>query len=101
MTIAVYVAEIDGRGVAAFNAEHITEAEQLIESPWFKDDLYEFGWNGKSSIFLRNPYPEEREKFELSWAKATRAGDVDEGGTWLLWLVPAELTDGDEDVDDD
>src|SRR5258708_36966136 len=38
-SVTVYVAEIKGRGVAAFHADTGSEAERLLRDPDFPDDL--------------------------------------------------------------
>ena len=104
----VFVAEINGRGIAAFNADSRDEAENFLEqlknSTLLELDDADGGrlWDGKSDVFMRDPYPEERDRFELSQAKAIRSGDADEESMWVLFLIDVvDPTDDDDDFDED
>jgi hypothetical protein len=99
--MAVYVAEIRGRGIVAFNANKAAEAEDLVRDPAILDDLMvlETGglpiWDGVTEICVRQALPAEEAKWQASRAKAIRNGNVDdsEDEIWLAFLVP--LTDPD------
>jgi hypothetical protein len=81
--MAVYVAEIRGRGIVAFNANKAAEAEDLVRDPAILDDLMvlETGglpiWDGVTEICVRQALPAEEAKWQASRAKAIRNGNVD------------------------
>src|SRR4029079_8171063 len=102
--MTVYVAEIDGRAIAAFHAAHEMEAEAFVESEAFHSDLLvlesedEPLWDGEADIHCREAVEEERAEWEKSRAQAivareTSADDKD----WLVFLVP--VTDPTDDDD--
>jgi hypothetical protein len=99
--VTVYVAEIKGRGIAAFNADQAVEAERLIHDVTFLDDLMVLRtsglplWDGLTEISVRQAVPAEEAKWQASRAKAIRTGNIDghEEETWLAFLV--SLTDPD------
>jgi hypothetical protein len=57
--MTVYVAEINGRAIAAFNAENEIQAEVRATSKPFRADLTVLKsegnslWNGRDEIFIR------------------------------------------------
>jgi len=65
----VFVIEINGRSILAFDADSQLEAEQLAMSPEIRSDLmvYETAegpiWNGQDEIVVREALPEE----QASW----------------------------------
>jgi hypothetical protein len=62
----VFVIEINGRAILAFDADSQIEAEQLAMSPKIRSDLmvYETAdgpiWNGQDEIVVREALPDER-----------------------------------------
>jgi hypothetical protein len=98
----IFVAEINGRGIAAISAESRAEAEEQFMSPWFKEDLMCLENEGKPlwptagdpKILLREPLPEEAAR----WEKSRDASDADEED-WLVFLVP--VTDPTDPPSDD
>jgi hypothetical protein len=81
------------------------EAEAMIESENFRADLMDLEsgwmplWDGKSELFLRDPFPEELARFEVIRAKhAEGPADIEEGDKFVGFLVP--VTDPDDDDDD-
>jgi hypothetical protein len=96
----VYVAEIRGRGIAAFNVDSTSAADDLVQDPAFRDDLMVLQsdgvplWNGLEQIFVRQAHVAEDAKWRRSRARALRNGDLDdEEETWIIFLVA--LTDPD------
>ena len=93
--MTMYVAEINGRGIVAFNAENRATAEITSESQWFRSDLVCLDndegqplWNGKDEIFLREAFPEERAEFGASQSWATQERKIEDEDDWLMYLVP-------------
>jgi hypothetical protein len=92
--MAVYVAEIAGRGIAAMNAS--AEAEEWFCGEQFKADLSCFDdkdgnplWDGEQEIYVREALPEEYAKWQASRSLAARRGEVnDDDEPWLHFLVP-------------
>jgi hypothetical protein len=65
----VFVIEINGKGILAFNADSQLKAEQHAMSPQIRSDLmvYETAdgpiWNGRDEIVVREALPDERERW--------------------------------------
>jgi hypothetical protein len=63
----VFVIEINGRSILAFDADSQLEAEQHAISPEIRSDLMVFEtsdgpiWNGRDTIVVREALPDERE----------------------------------------
>jgi hypothetical protein len=92
--MTVYVVEIDGRGVVAFNDERLPEAQHFALNSALTSDLMVLIrdgkplWNGSSALFVREAFPEEQEKWRASQVRAMRAGEIDnEEDMWVLFLV--------------
>jgi hypothetical protein len=66
-TMIVFVIEINGRSILAFDADSQLEAEHHAMSPEIRSDLmvYETSdgpiWNGQDTIAVREALPDERE----------------------------------------
>ena len=64
--MTVYVAEIDGRAVVAFNADNDLEAELAVEDEIFQNDLAVLEssgrplWDGEAEIHIREADEDER-----------------------------------------
>jgi len=86
--MSVYVVEIAGRGVAAFNESTIDGARVFVDE--IRDELMaevSTGrplWDGKTDLFVRDAFPEEQARWEVAAAE-----DEDES-TSVLFLVPTE-----------
>src|SRR5262245_39102499 len=99
--MTVYVAQINGRAIAAFNAESETQAEVRATSKPFRADLTVLKneghplWNGRDEIFIRKAFPAEESQFEASQARAIEYRD--ENDDWLMFLVP--VTDPTDEFD--
>lgn len=97
----VYVAEIAGRGLAAFDATDEKEAlEVRLTDRAFRRDLIVLQnegralWDGVSQIGMRNASPEEEERW--------RSGMLADGKDRFVFLVPViDPSDRDDDHDDD
>jgi hypothetical protein len=92
--MTVYVVEIQGMGVAAFNDESLPEATQFALNSAFASDLMVLIhdgkplWDGSSELFVREAFPEEQEKWRASQVRAMRSGEIDnEQAMWVLFLV--------------
>jgi hypothetical protein len=94
----VYVADINGRGVAAFQVGNGSDAERLVRDRVFRDDLMVLAtgglplWDGVADIHIRQARPDEAAKWRASRAKAIRHGNIEgqEEG-WIAFLIA--LTD--------
>lgn len=96
--MTIYVAEIKGRGIAAFHAETGALAQLFVRDRVFRDDLMALAtdglplWDGVTKILIRQAQPGEEEKWRASRAKAVRQGDIEgEDKAWIAYLVA--LTD--------
>jgi hypothetical protein len=92
--MTVYVAEIKGRGVAAFRAESGFDAERLVRNRVFCDDLMVLTtgglplWDGVTQIQVRQARPDEEAKWRASHAKAIRHGNIEgDEDAWIVFLV--------------
>ena len=52
--MTVYVAEIKGRGIAAFHANNGSDAERLVRDRVFRDDLMVLATGGLHAMGWRN-----------------------------------------------
>jgi hypothetical protein len=81
--MTVYVADIKGRGVAAFRADSGADAERLVHDRVFRDDLMALAsgglplWDGVSDIQVRRARPDEEARWRASHANAIRRGDIE------------------------
>ena len=84
--MSVYVAEISGRAIAAFDAADDAEAQVHLADRAFVRDLIVFQnqgrplWDGVSKIEMRTASPEEAAK----WQSGLVVGDEDR----FVFLVP-------------
>src|SRR4029453_345990 len=97
-SMTVYVAEIKGRGIAAFHADTGPDAKRLVRDRVFRDDLMVLAsgglalWEGGADIEVRLARPDEEAKWRASRAKAIRRGNIEENDVgWIAFLVA--LTD--------
>jgi len=101
LNMPVYVAEIAGRAIAAFDAADDTEAADVrLTDRAFRRDLIVLQnegralWDGVSQIGMRNASPEEAERW--------RSGMLADGKDRFVFLVPVvDPSDRDDDHDDD
>jgi hypothetical protein len=99
--MTVYVAEINGRAIAAFNAENDIQAGGRASSKPFRgaltvlEDEEQPLWNGADEILVRKALPAEEAQFGASHARAIKEIDVDDD--WLMFLVPVTDPTGDFD----
>jgi hypothetical protein len=98
--MTIYVAEIKGRAVVAFQANTGVDAERFVQDRVFRDDLMVLAtegvplWDGMSKINIRMASTGEEEKWHASRAKAVSHGDIEtEDDAWIAFLVA--LTDAD------
>ena len=97
--MTVYVAEISGRGIAAFDAANDAEAEVHLADEAFVRDLTVLQsqgrplWDGVTKIQMRRASPEE----EVAWQSGLVVGDEDR----FVFLVPVVDPSDDDDDDDD
>jgi len=91
----IYTVEINGRGIAAFDAVDLVAALDWAHGTVFQEDLFRLEtdgaplWDGEAEIYVRPALPEEEAKWQASWARALMRGDVEEGeNLWVTFLVP-------------
>src|SRR5262245_54300268 len=96
--MTIYVAEIKGRGIVAFNAGTGLDAERFVRDRIFRDDLMALTtdglpiWDGLAVIQVRQASPGEEAKWRTSRAKAIRHGNIEsDDDAWITFLVA--LTD--------
>jgi hypothetical protein len=105
--MTLYVAQISGRGIVAFEASDEDEAKARIADMAFRRDLIVFQhggrplWDGVSEIELREALPRETETWQASGAtegKSSRA----KRRVFLVPIVdPLKFADHRDDHDDD
>jgi hypothetical protein len=89
--VTLYVAEISGRGIVAFEAEDEAAAEARLADGAFRRDLYVFQsegralWDGVSAVRLRAAQPFEVEVWHARRTKVGRSGESD--GYWRAFLI--------------
>jgi hypothetical protein len=98
--MTVFVADIKGRGVAAFRANDGSDAERVVGDRVFRDDLMVLAsdglplWDGVTDIQVRRARPDEEARWRASHARAIRRGDIEaDEQAWIVFLVT--LTDSD------
>ena len=109
--MSVYVAEISGRGVLAFEAANDVEATTRLTDKLLLRDLrilqYQGKslWDGVSKIRLREPSPEEFEIWRVRPGTQEPIRSDDDDRNWRVFLIaivdPTERDDDDDDDDDD
>jgi hypothetical protein len=92
--MTVYVAEVKGRGIAAFHAENGLEAERFVCDRLFRDDLMVLAtdglplWDGATDVAVRQALPNEDIKWRASRARAIAHGNIEENdNAWVAFLV--------------
>ena len=100
--MTVYVAEISGRGIAAFNASNDIEAEGYLANKAFLRDLVVLQnqgrslWDGASQIHKRIASPTEAETWQ-----AGRTSKDEHPFVFLIPVVDPSSFDDDDDSDHD
>ena len=106
--MTVYVAEISGRGIVAFDATSDDEAKARLADKVVQRDLLVFQnegralWDGVSEIHLRSALPNEAEIWRASRASTGQLGDSGDEEHGHVFLIPAvDPSRFDDDDDDD
>jgi len=94
--MGVYVAEINGRGIAAVNADQISDAEKFVKNPAIEIELMVLEsdgtplWDGEAPICLRAAVPEEQAAWQDFQDQAIRENKIDQDKPepQLCFLVP-------------
>jgi hypothetical protein len=91
----VFVVEVEGRAVAAFNDESSPEAVHFALDGALASDLMTLIhdgkplWDGSSEMAVRDAFPDEQQKWRASQVQAIRSGEIDNAtAMWVLFLVP-------------
>lgn len=107
--MTVYVAEIAGRGVVAFEAADESAATARLADKAFQRDLIVFQnegrplWDGVSEIRLRDTLPKEAAAWQAGRAAPGEPDEPDGQESRRVFLIPVvnPLQFGDDDDDDD
>jgi len=98
--MTVYVAEVKGKGIAAFHADDHSCAELRVRDRIFRDDLMALAtgcvplWDGISDILIRQAHADEEAQWRASHSRAIRQGNIAANDDeWVAFLV--SLTDPD------
>jgi hypothetical protein len=92
--MGVYVAEINGRGIAAVNADQISDAEELVKNPAIEIELMVLEndgaplWDGEAPIRMRSALPEEQAVWRDFDDQAKRESKIDGAEPCICFLVP-------------
>ena len=104
--MTVYVAEISGRGIVAFDAANEDEARARLADMAFRRNLVVLQnqgrslWDGVSDIQLRGALPKEAVTWQTSHATSCDAGgsgDHEHGLVFLVPVVDPSIADDDDD----
>ncbi len=104
--LIIYVAEISGRGIAAFDAANDIEAQAQLANRGLLRDLIVLQnegralWDGVAEIHVRMATPEETEIWQTSRAAVQSGEDSDDEGRHVF-LVPVVDPSHDNFDDDD
>jgi hypothetical protein len=108
--MTLYVAEISGRGIVAFDAANEDEARARLADSALRRDLHVFQnqgrslWDGVSEIHLRGALPKEAETWRASRATAGRSSEPGDREEWRIFLIPivdpSRFSDDDDDLGD-
>ena len=107
--MTVYVAEISGRGIVAFDAANEDEARARLADMAFRRNLVVLQnqgrslWDGVSDIQLRSALPNEAATWQASHATSGHAGgsgDHEHGLVFLVPVVDPSIADDDDDDHD-
>ena len=106
--MTVYVAEILGRGIVAFDAANEDEARARLADMAFRRNLIVLQnqgrslWDGVSDIQLRGALPKEAVTWQARQATSGDAGGSGDHKRRLVFLVPVvdpSIADDDDDHD--
>jgi hypothetical protein len=101
--MTIYVAEIAGRGIAAFDAANDSAAEAHLANKAFQRDLIVFQnqgrplWDGVSPIQLRPASPQEA----ATWQSGATTGDAVRFVFLVAVVDPSRFSDDDDHDHDD
>jgi hypothetical protein len=92
----IYVAEINGRSIAAVSADKISDAEALVKTPEIETELMVIEndgtplWDGETPIYVRPALPEEQAAWRDFEKQEIPAGEIDPNRPEprLCFLVP-------------
>ena len=106
--MSVFVAEILGRGIVAFDAATEDDARALLSDEALRRDLHVFQnqgrclWDGVAEINLRGALPKEAEIWQASRATAGLSSEPRRDEDWRIFLLPVvDPSSFDDDDDDD
>ena len=92
--MGVYVAEINGRPIAAVNAHTEDDAKDFLQSVAFREELLllddENGnplWDGIEEVFVRSALADEETKWRVSASKAAEAPLDEDDQQHLAFLL--------------
>ncbi|MDW9614665.1 hypothetical protein GOC09_27195 [Sinorhizobium meliloti] len=105
--LIIYVAEISGRGIAAFDAANDIESQAQLANRGLLRDLIVLQnegralWDGVADIHLRTATPEETEIWQTSRTAAVQSGEDSDDEGRHVFLVPVVDPSHDNFDDDD
>jgi hypothetical protein len=92
--MTIYVAEIKGRAIAAFDVMTSLDAEHFVRDRSLRDDLMTLMtddrpiWDGLADIDVRQALSHEEAKWRKSRAEAIRYGNIEpDDSAWVVFLV--------------
>jgi hypothetical protein len=91
--VSIFVLQIKGVAIIAFNADDLIQAEQAAADARLRADLMvnetKAGpiWNGSDDIVVREAMPSERSKWEFTRSFAVPDKTDEELGRLEIWLV--------------
>jgi len=92
--MTIYVAEIKGRAIAAFDVVSSLDAEHFVRDRILRDDLMTLMtddrpiWDGLADIDVRQAFSGEEAKWRRSRARAIRQGNIEpDDNAWVVFLV--------------
>lgn len=104
--MTIYVAEIQGKAIAAFSSEGDAAADSRVSGVAFRAGLSVLQnegralWDGSSNISARRATRDEGQRWEASRATAVREGELaSEDTDWVCYLIPVGDFDDDDDGD--
>jgi hypothetical protein len=105
--MTIFVAEINGQGIAAFSQNTPDDALAWADDKDFRSDLMTLEgqdgrplWDGLAEIYVREAYPEEADRWKASYVRALHDGDAEDESDWVIYLVPVTEPPDDDDYDE-
>jgi hypothetical protein len=105
--MTIFVAEISGKGLVAFNQPSPEQALTWADDEDFRSDLMSLEgedgrplWDGRAEIYVREADSEEADRWKASFTEAMQDGDAEDAEDWVIYLVPVTEPPEDDGYDD-